>query len=333
MSSNLRATTMIDAPVLEVFDYIASPGHLPEWVPFYSAVEPTGGDTPQKGSAFVARFSMLPTLMDQMPLFAQLAPFASLRIRVSIDDIVPGRRIAYRANDLAWSTICDFEPSAGRTILTTTHSLWSTTGLLWLGPMQMIADSFLQQVLDGLKRRLEGRAVDPKPRIFFSYRRTDSPYAGGRVFDALTSEFGAGTVFRDTDSLTAGGDWGIDLITAVQQCRVIVVHIGDEWEDRLLKNAGKDDALRDELEAALTNNARLIPVITSEHRTFAVYDRMKRIQDTLAKMPPAIGKRIRSQFNTRLQAQFLRHDPDFRPDLERLMRSVWHAYRKSQPPS
>jgi hypothetical protein len=335
----VSATVVIDSPILEVFDYIANPSHIPEWGPFCTGVEPNFQDVPEKGTRFVANLSFIPPAMMNMlapPAMNNVFPFANQlffvplqqRIEFVVDDIVPGRRIAYHANEISWTTICDFQPSDGRTILTTTHSLWSAAGLAmgyWMTPMQPILEGGVRRVHETVKRRLEGRALEAKPRIFFSYRHK-SRYVGGRIFDALKSEFGAGTVFRDTDSLIAGRDWDADITTTIKQCRVIVVHIGDGWEKELLDKAS-DDPLRDELNAALEGNVPFIPVITSEEEGLPITKRMRDIEEALTKVD---APKLAARLNSRRQAQALRPDPDFSADLERLMRSVWYAFRQGR---
>lgn len=326
-----------------MFDYVANPSRIPEWGPFCSGVEPQFDDVPERGARFVATLSFGPRTMPKpfpggsgMPnLFpgGMESLFAPMQQQIGfvVDDIVPGRRIAYSANEISWKTVCDFEPSAGRTIFTVTHSLWSAAGVAmgyWMPAIHPYLESGARRILDGVKRRLEGRQMDPKPRIFFSYRR-DSRYVGGRIFDALRSEFGLGTVFRDTDSLIAGRDWDVDIMDTIRGCHVIVIHIDDGWEDQLVERYQKDipDTLRRELEAGLQKNVPFIPVLTSNEDTIPVADRMRQIETKLRELDTPI---LADRLAQRRQGQALRADPDFTGDLERLMRSVWYLYRQGR---
>jgi hypothetical protein len=45
------------------------------------------------------------------------------------------------------------------------------------------------------------------PRIFISYRRSDSGMFTGRIHDQLKASFGAGSVFRDMYNIPAGSDF------------------------------------------------------------------------------------------------------------------------------
>lgn len=339
MSSDtlLSSSIVIDSPLLEVFDYVADPEHLPEWVPFYSEIQRDHASAirrgiAKKGDKFTAILSMFPPVANRLiPGLAFMPSMLPREIEVCVDDVVHGRRIAYRSQDAGWTTICDFEPFAGRTFLTTTHSLWSMQGLTmsyWLGPLQAVAGDLSRRVLEGLKRRLEGRAIEPSPQIFFSYRRTDARYIGGRIFDALTSEFGSGTVFRDANSLLAGRDWEGDIKQAIRACKVVVVHIGDHWEQSLQEKMDEYDGLREELEAALENvdQIRFIPVITSNEDDFSLNKRMTNVEHGIQHLGD-LAPRMRKTFTAKLQVQRLREDPDFSSDLERLMRAVWNAFR------
>jgi hypothetical protein len=144
----------------------------------------------------------------------------------------------------------------------------------------------------------------------------------------LVSEFGAGTVFRDTDSLLAGRSWKDDILKTVRDCQVVVVHIGENWENLLTDRANSDDFFREEIESALAGKARIIPVITTSSEDSDVHGHMLSIEkklgneDLRAKVPRMIEK-----FKATLQVQRLREDPDFSSDLEQLMRAVWWAFR------
>jgi hypothetical protein len=45
---------------------------------------------------------------------------------------------------------------------------------------------------------------DRNPRIFISYRRSDSEHVAGRMYDWLSREFGQENVFKDVDSIPIG---------------------------------------------------------------------------------------------------------------------------------
>jgi len=108
-------------------------------------------------------------------------------------------------------------------------------------------------------------------QIFMSYRREDTAYAAGWLFDRLASHFGRGKVFKDVDSIELGDDFVEAITTAVESCDVLLAVIGDQWLT-ITDQAGRrrldnpDDFVRLEIEAALTRNVRVIPVLVEGAR-------------------------------------------------------------------
>lgn len=103
-------------------------------------------------------------------------------------------------------------------------------------------------------------------RIFVSYRREETAYAAGWLFDRLAEHFGEGQVFEDVDSIALGDDFVEVITNAVASCDVLLALIGDQWltitdehGKRRLDDA--DDFVRLEIEAALTRNVRVIPIL------------------------------------------------------------------------
>ena len=107
--------------------------------------------------------------------------------------------------------------------------------------------------------------------IFISYRRDDTPFAAGRLFDRLAGHFGRDRVFQDIDSIEPGDDF-VEVITrAVGSCAVLLVLIGDRWltaadEEGQRRLDNPADFVRLEIEAALTRNVRVIPVLIDAAR-------------------------------------------------------------------
>jgi hypothetical protein len=103
-------------------------------------------------------------------------------------------------------------------------------------------------------------------RIFISYRREETAYPAGWLYDRLAEHFGGGQVFKDVDSIELGDDF-VEVITrAVGACDVLLALIGPEWltitdaqGQRRLDNPA--DFVRLEIEAALTRNVRVIPIL------------------------------------------------------------------------
>jgi hypothetical protein len=107
---------------------------------------------------------------------------------------------------------------------------------------------------------------DGSGRIFISYRREDTAYAVGWLFDRLTEHLGEGQVFKDVDSIELGQDFVQVIDSAVSSCDVLLAVIGDRWltitdrdGHRRLDDPG--DFVRREIEAALTRDVRVIPIL------------------------------------------------------------------------
>ena len=144
-------------------------------------------------------------------------------------------------------------------------------------------------------------------RIFISYRREETAYPAGWLYDRLTGHLGHGQVFKDVDSIQLGDDF-VEVITrAVGSCDVLLALIGDEWPTmtddhgrRRLDNP--DDFVRLEIEAALSRRVLVIPVLVDGAR-------MPRADE----LPPSLAALVRRQALELSPARF-----DF--DTSRLLR-------------
>jgi hypothetical protein len=121
-------------------------------------------------------------------------------------------------------------------------------------------------------------AAGPTGRIFISYRREETAYPAGWLFDRLAEHFGAGQIFKDVDSIELGDDF-VEMITrAVGSCDVLLALIGDRWLSVTDKQGRRrlddpNDFVRLEIEAALKRNVRIIPVLV-EGATMPLADEM-----------------------------------------------------------
>ena len=121
-------------------------------------------------------------------------------------------------------------------------------------------------------------AAGPTGRIFISYRREETAYPAGWLFDRLAEHFGAGQIFKDVDSIELGDDF-VEMITrAVGSCDVLLALIGDQWLTVTDKQGRRrlddpNDFVRLEIEAALKRNVRIIPILV-EGATMPLADEM-----------------------------------------------------------
>src|SRR5450631_2121980 len=102
--------------------------------------------------------------------------------------------------------------------------------------------------------------------IFISYRREDSDYPAGWLFERLAERFGRERIFKDVDSLRPGDVFAEVITDAIGSCSALVAVIGERWLTitdeygrRRLDNP--EDLVRLEIEAALTRGVRVIPVL------------------------------------------------------------------------
>lgn len=125
-------------------------------------------------------------------------------------------------------------------------------------------------------------------RIFISYRRSDTAYAAGWLYDRLSDRFGGGQVFKDVDSLQPGDDFVEKITLAVSSCDVLLAVIGPDWvtaadEEGKPRLGDPADFVRVEIEAALTRGIRVIPLLVEGAR-------MPRVSEVPQSLSPLIRR-------------------------------------------
>ena len=126
-------------------------------------------------------------------------------------------------------------------------------------------------------------------RIFISYRRDEAAYSAGWLFDRLAEHFGEGQIFKDIDSIELGDDFVEMIHRAVGSCDVLLALIGDRWltttdEDGARRLDDPNDFVRVEIEAALTRDVRVIPILVDGAR-----------MPRAGELPPSLAKLVRRQ--------------------------------------
>jgi hypothetical protein len=117
-------------------------------------------------------------------------------------------------------------------------------------------------------RAMAESAVGSTGRIFISYRRDETAYPAGWLFDRLAQHFGPAQIFKDVDSIELGDDFVQVISRAVGSCDVLLALIGDRWltitDDRGRRRLDDpDDFVRLEIGAALERNVRIIPILVA----------------------------------------------------------------------
>src|SRR5262249_17785546 len=103
-------------------------------------------------------------------------------------------------------------------------------------------------------------------KLFISYRREDTEFVAGHIYQLLVSHFGKEAIFMDIDTIPLGVDFVEHLSRAVGQCDIVLAMIGEKWLD--IRNAkglrrldDPSDFVRIEIHTALERNIPVIPVL------------------------------------------------------------------------
>ncbi|MEM1293332.1 MAG: SUMF1/EgtB/PvdO family nonheme iron enzyme [Cyanobacteria bacterium P01_H01_bin.162] len=163
------------------------------------------------------------------------------------------------------------------------------------------------------------------PKIFISYRRSDSEDVAGRIYDRLLNHFGKGNVFKDVDDIPFGVDFRDYLNASLDQCQIVLAVIGKTWltatDDsgrRRLDNPA--DWVRLELEESLRRrDVLVVPLLVRR----ASLPRVDELPEPLRDLAYRNGTQARP-------------DPDFHTDMTRLINGVESYFknlkRTASPP-
>ncbi len=109
-----------------------------------------------------------------------------------------------------------------------------------------------------------------QPRIFISYRRSDSAAIVGHIYERLVARYTRESVFRDVDDIPLGWDFADRIKQELSGCDIVLVVIGPRWlgagNDGNLRIQQDDDPVRIEVEAAVESGAAVIPVLVEDAR-------------------------------------------------------------------
>jgi hypothetical protein len=65
--------------------------------------------------------------------------------------------------------------------------------------------------------------------IFISYRREETRWSAGRMYDRLTKHFNHKQLFMDIDGIALGADFVKVIEKKVGECDVLIAVIGQRW--------------------------------------------------------------------------------------------------------
>lgn len=106
-------------------------------------------------------------------------------------------------------------------------------------------------------------------RVFISYRRGDTRWAAGRIYDRLVEKLGGENVILDVTDIEPGEDFSSRIQQFVNRCDVLLAVIGPTWLTSVDRAGGRRlddprDLVRIEIATALQRNIRVIPVLLDE---------------------------------------------------------------------
>lgn len=146
------------------------------------------------------------------------------------------------------------------------------------------------------------------PKIFISYRRSDTASIAGRIYDVLEDAFGRKSIFKDVDEIPPGVDFRSVIKEAVLNANILLVLIGSDWLSASDETGGRrldnlDDFVRYEISLGLdTETMIVIPVLVEGAHIPSAEDLPHDLKDLV--------------FHN---AVIIRNDPDFRSDMRRLV--------------
>jgi hypothetical protein len=108
-------------------------------------------------------------------------------------------------------------------------------------------------------------------KIFINYRRGDEPGFTQALFGRLEQAFPSDHLFMDVDNIPPGEDFVHMLDTQVAQCDTLLAVIGKGWlsavdEDGKRRLDDPNDFVRIEIESALKQGKRVIPILVNDAR-------------------------------------------------------------------
>ena len=108
-------------------------------------------------------------------------------------------------------------------------------------------------------------------RPYINYRRGDEPGFTQALFARLEQAFSSEQLFMDVDNIPPGEDFVRMLDTQVEQCDALLAVIGKGWLNATDENENRrlddpNDFVRIEIESALKQGKRVIPILVNDAR-------------------------------------------------------------------
>jgi len=153
-------------------------------------------------------------------------------------------------------------------------------------------------------------------KIYISYRRFDAEGYAGRFYDMLVGHFGISSVFMDIDSIPLSSDFVSEIQREIKQYDVFLALIGPRWHSDIDEDGNRridnpNDFVRIELETAINNGLRIVPIL---------------IQDAEMPHPNDLPSSLEKLFH--FNAVIIRHDR-FMSDVSKLIEAIESVEEKS----
>jgi hypothetical protein len=106
-------------------------------------------------------------------------------------------------------------------------------------------------------------------RIFISYRRDDTEYISGYIYEHLARIFGKDRIFFDVDTIAGGVDYRKAINDAIADTAIMLVVIGPTWltaeaTPAVRRLTQPNDPVRLEIEAAIQRNVPIFPLLVQQ---------------------------------------------------------------------
>jgi hypothetical protein len=106
-------------------------------------------------------------------------------------------------------------------------------------------------------------------RIFISYRRDDTEYISGYIYEYLAKTFGKERIFFDVDTIAGGVDYRKAIADAISDTAIMLVVLGPRWlaaeaTPGVRRLDQPNDPVRLEIEAALRSNIPIFPLLVQQ---------------------------------------------------------------------
>jgi TIR domain len=301
----IEQSVVIQRPLFDVFDYLMDVERFWEWAPYFLNTEVLDRDNNDWPTLFKARVGLSWDL--------------AIESKVSVSNVQRGKSITYRSEEPPQVATYIVEPTLSGTILTARHSPWPLFGISLLqGPINIFAADYLNQALSNVKQTLEARPPTSRPVVFLSYRRQrTAEYSAGRLVEVVSKEFGDRSIFRDLATISAGQDADEAIRAGLHGCSAVIVLIHKQWLKafKQKRDDGETDYVLSEIKAAVDAHKPIIPVAL---KGVDIDDMQRQIGED-PELPEQICELQERQW------QQLRDDPDFTPDVRRIIDSIWAA--------